>query len=105
MANGTNLILLINFKKNLMKTKAKTNALIKPTMKNGKASTEKYCQFFKSEMPLAPNIIGTAMMNVKSDAALWLMLSRTPPAIVDPEREKPGHNPKHWKSPTPNACL
>ena len=54
-------------------------------------------------MPLAPAIIGTAIMNVKSAAVLWSRPSKTPPEIVAPEREKPGHNDKHCTSPTVKA--
>jgi len=69
MANGTSLMRLISFKKKRIEINAKINALMKPAMKNGKASMEKYCQFFTSEMRLAPAIIGTAIINVKSAAA------------------------------------
>lgn len=68
-ANGTNLIRLISFKKNLIETNANIKAAIKPTIKNGRASIVKYCQFFIKDSPLAPAIIGTAIINVKSDAA------------------------------------
>ncbi|MNC82226.1 hypothetical protein D3C75_1356560 [compost metagenome] len=50
-------------------------------------------------------MIGTAIIKVKSAAARWLMPSRTPPEIVDPDREKPGQSDKHWISPTDSACL
>lgn len=69
MAKGTNLIRSINFKKKRIEISAKINALIKPTIKNGKASTVKYCQFFTKEIKLAPAIIGTAIIKVKSEAA------------------------------------
>lgn len=52
-----------------MEIKAKINALINPAMKNGKASIVIYCQFFSKEMKLAPAIIGTAIIKVKSAAA------------------------------------
>lgn len=88
-----------------MDNRAKTKALINPTIKNGSASMLKYCQFFTRDKKLAPAMIGTAMMKVKSDAERWLMPNRTPPEIVAPEREKPGHRDKHWTSPTMSACL
>ena len=78
-----------------MENNAKTKALIKPTMKNGRASSVKYCQFFNSEIKLAPAIIGTAIMKVKSAAARWLSPNNTPPEMVEPEREKPGQREKH----------
>ncbi|MNO03402.1 hypothetical protein D3C81_2240960 [compost metagenome] len=68
---------------------------MKPAMKKGSASSVKYSQFFSSDSPLAPAIIGTAMMKVKSAAALWLKPSKTPPEIVDPDREKPGQIETH----------
>src|SRR5690606_31622180 len=96
---------LISFKKKRIDSNAKTNALMKPTIKNGSASIVKYCQFFSNERKLAPAMIGTAMMKVKSDADRWLMPNRTPPEIVAPEREKPGHNDNTCTVPTSNACL
>jgi len=105
MANGTNLTLFINFKKNLMEINANINALIKPAMKNGRTSPVMYSQFFNSDKKLAPAMIGTAMMKVKSAAARWLKPISTPPDIVDPEREKPGHKAIHWNKPMKNACL
>lgn len=95
MANGTNLMRLINFKKNRIDISAKIKALIKPAIKNGSASDVKYCQFLTNESPLAPAMIGTAIINVKSAAALWLIPRRTPPEIVEPEREKPGQRAIH----------
>ena len=44
-----------------------------------------------SESPLAANMMGTAIINVKSEADLWSIFINTPVEIVDPEREKPGH--------------
>ena len=70
MANGMSFTRLISFKKNLIDRSANTKALIKPTTKNGMASAVKYCQFFKRDKKLAPAIIGTAIINVKSAAAL-----------------------------------
>lgn len=95
IANGTSLILSINFKKKRIEINAKTKALINPAIKNGSASIVIYCQFFNKERKLAPAIIGTAIIKVKSAAARWLNPKRTPPDIVEPEREKPGHNDKH----------
>ncbi|MOA48581.1 hypothetical protein D3C78_1713430 [compost metagenome] len=69
IANGKSLIRLINFKKKRIDNSANTKALIKPAMKNGRASMVKYCQFFISERRLAPAMIGTAIINVKSAAA------------------------------------
>ena len=70
MANGINRILLISFKKKRIDISAKINALMKPTIKNGRASILKCSQFLTNDSKLAPAIIGTAMMNVKSAAAL-----------------------------------
>ena len=94
-ANGTSLILLISFKKKRIESKAKTKALRNPAIKNGNASREKYCQFFINEIRLAPAMMGTAIIKVKSAAALWLKPISTPPEMVEPERENPGHNEKH----------
>ena len=68
MANGINLILFISFKKKRMEIRAKIKALINPAMKNGKASIVKYSRFLTSEIKLAPAMIGTAIINVKSEA-------------------------------------
>ena len=89
------MIRLISFKKNRMESKAKINALMNPTIKNGNASMVKYSQFFTRDKKLAPAIMGTAMIKVKSEAARWLRPNKTPPDIVAPERENPGHNAKH----------
>ncbi|MNW67511.1 hypothetical protein D3C74_461030 [compost metagenome] len=42
--------------------------------------------------PVAPIIIGTDTRKVNSAAATRLIPANKPPEIVDPEREKPGHN-------------
>ncbi|MNJ74272.1 hypothetical protein D3C77_711800 [compost metagenome] len=63
-----------------------------------------YSQFLYSEIALAPHMIGTAIMNVKSAAARWLIPASTPPEIVEPERENPGQIDKHWIKPTTKAC-
>lgn len=64
-------------------------------MKNGTTSIVIESQLFKSDKKLAPAIIGTAIIKVKSAAARWLIPIRTPPEIVEPERENPGHRDKH----------
>lgn len=46
------------------------NALMNPVIRKGANSGVIYIQFFIKEIPLAPAMIGTAMMNVKSEAAL-----------------------------------
>ena len=73
----------------------KIKALTNPTIKNGMLSSVKYCQLFKREIKLAPAIIGTAIINVKSAAVRWFKPVKTPPEMVAPEREKPGHSDKH----------
>ena len=40
-------------------------------------------------------MIGTAIIKVKSEAARWLSPSNTPPEMVEPDREKPGHKAIH----------
>lgn len=95
IAKGKSFILLINFKKNWMESNANIKALINPAIKNGSESIVIYCQFFNRERKLAPAIIGTAIIKVKSAAARWPIPSKTPPEIVEPDREKPGHNEKH----------
>lgn len=52
-----------------MDINANTNALTNPHIKNGTVSNVKYCQLSTNEIVLAPNMIGTAMMKVKSAAA------------------------------------
>ncbi|MOA20051.1 hypothetical protein D3C78_1404680 [compost metagenome] len=89
------MILLISFKKKRIEISANTKALINPAMKNGSDSIVKYCQFFIRDTRLAPAMIGTAIIKVKSAAARWLIPRSTPPDIVEPEREKPGHKDKH----------
>ncbi|MNC03084.1 hypothetical protein D3C75_504790 [compost metagenome] len=86
-----------------MDSSANTKALMKPAMKNGSASSVKYCQFLISEIRLAPAIIGTAIINVKSAAARWLIPSNTPPEMVEPERENPGQSETHCIRPTDSA--
>ena len=95
MANGKSFILLISFKKKRIENKANIKALINPVIKIGKASIVIYSQFFNKERKLAPAIIGTAMIKVKSAAALWLIPINTPPEMVEPDRENPGHKEKH----------
>ena len=68
-ANGTSFTLLISFRKKRIDSKANKKAAINPTMKKGKASRVKYCQFLIKESALAPAMIGTAIMNVRSAAA------------------------------------
>ncbi len=75
--------------------RAKIKALTNPVIKNGMASSVKYCKLSKREMKLAPAIIGTAIINVKSAAVRWFRPVNTPPDIVAPERENPGHKEKH----------
>lgn len=60
---------LIRLRNKRIQRRAKIKALIKPTTKKGKASRVRYCQFLRRDKPLAPNIIGTAMIKVKSEAA------------------------------------
>lgn len=95
MANGTSLMRLMSFKKKRIEISAKTKAEINPTIKKGRASSVKYSQFLSKDKPLAPAMTGTAIIKVKSEAARWLMPSRTPPEMVEPERENPGHKPRH----------
>ncbi|MNI61992.1 hypothetical protein D3C73_1172890 [compost metagenome] len=76
-----------------------------PAMKKGSASIVKYSRFLSKEIPLAPAMIGTAIIKVKSAAARGLIPSKTPPEMVEPEREKPGHRDRHWKAPIVIACL
>ncbi|MNI61202.1 hypothetical protein D3C73_1164580 [compost metagenome] len=52
-----------------MDNNANIKALMKPAIKNGNASSVKYCQFFIKDNALAPAITGTAIINVKSEAA------------------------------------
>ena len=54
-----------------MEKKAKIKALIKPTVKNGMTSNDMTCHFLYNDNIDAPNIIGIAMINVKSDAARY----------------------------------
>ena len=86
IANGINFILLISFKKKRIANNAKINALIKPTIKNGIEADVIYSQFFSNDIKLAPAIIGTAIIKVKSEAARWLSPSNTPPEMVEPDR-------------------
>src|SRR5699024_5008574 len=95
IANGINFTLSINFRKKVIVRSANTKALMKPTIKNGNVSSVKYCKFFNKDKPLAPTIIGTAIINVKSAAALWLIPVMTPAEMVAPDRENPGHREKH----------
>lgn len=69
MAKGVNLTLLIKIKKKRIQNNAKINALMKPAIKNGRTSGVKLSQYFTIFKRLAPAMIGTAMMNVKSEAA------------------------------------
>ncbi|MNV59813.1 hypothetical protein D3C71_1522570 [compost metagenome] len=96
---------MINFRKNRIEISAKTKALTKPTMKKGITSEVMEPQFLSKEKKLTPAMIGTAIMKVKSAAVRCFIPSRTPPEIVEPERENPGHMDKHWTRPTMNACL
>lgn|SRR5690606_25181937 len=105
IAKGTSLIRSISFRKKRMDNKANINALMKPTTKNGMLSVLKYSRFFTKDRKLAPAMIGTAMMNVKSEAVRWLIPSMTPPEIVAPEREKPGHKESTWTKPTASAFV
>ena len=61
--------MLISFRKKRMEISANIKALRKPAIKNGNASIVKYCQFFNKDRRLAPHIIGTAIIKVKSAAA------------------------------------
>ena len=105
MAKGISLTLLIIFKKKRIEIKAKTNALMKPAIKKGSASTEKYSRFFINDRRLAPAMMGTAMIKVKSAAARCDRPSSTPPEMVEPERENPGQSEKHCINPIDRACL
>lgn len=70
-------------------------AVINPVMNNGRSAAESSFQFSAKSTVAAPNMMGMAMIKVKSDAVLWLHPTRRPPAMVDPDREKPGHKDKH----------
>src|SRR5699024_4221702 len=105
MAKGNNFILLISAKKKRIEIHAKINALINPTIKNGSTSAVKYSILLINDTALAPNMIGTAIINVKSAAARCFNPINTPPEMVAPEREKPGHKAIHWNNPIKNACL
>ena len=50
-------------------------------------------------------MIGTAATNEYSAARARFSPSSIPPIIVEPEREKPGHNAMHWQRPMPSASL
>ena len=78
-----------------MDISAKINALINPTIKNGRAADVIYSQLFNKEIKLAPAMIGTAMIKVKSAATRWLSPIKTPPEIVEPDLENPGHKAIH----------
>ena len=54
---------------------------------------------------MAANMIGTAATNEYSAARARFSPSSIPPIIVEPEREKPGHNAMHWQRPMPSASL
>src|SRR5690625_6283783 len=88
----------MSLRKKRMEIKAKINAAINPAIKNGNASNWKYIQFFMRDIPLAPIIIGTAIIKVKSAAVRCVIPVITPPEIVAPDRENPGHKEKDRKS-------
>jgi ABC-type transport system substrate-binding protein len=60
-------------------------------------------RIFSRSYTHAISISGTAMMNENSAAAVRFMPNSRPPAIVEPEREKPGHSDRIWNRPTKNA--
>src|SRR5690606_1394969 len=105
MANGSNLIFSINTRKKRIEIQAKTNALTKPTTKNGMTSAVITSHLLIKETALAPNIIGTAIIKVKSAAARCLSPINTPPEMVAPDLENPGHSAIHWNKPIKIACL
>ncbi len=88
-----------------MDNQEKIKALTKPTAKNGMTSVVKISIFFINDTALAPNMIGTAIMKVKSAAARYFSPISTPPEMVAPDREKPGHKAIHWNKPINKACL
>ncbi|MNF09847.1 hypothetical protein D3C80_2106150 [compost metagenome] len=49
--------------------------------------------------------MGSAIIKVKSAAAARLVPASIPPAMVEPEREKPGHRDRIWEIPIKKACL